>query len=293
MGKGVPPKKRKALKVSPLEVQPELKAALREALAALSLSTFELARMFKLPKEQVRSWRKAKRVISPKEASYINALANFAKSIPQAEKGRLHGKSHLTYFYSAKLPSEADLPEVEVGMPLTRIALRALLALEESATHERKSLWTWVGVGERGTNNHFAQMRRQPLPDERVRALVAEVIAAFANSQGGTLLLGVNDDKGVSGHGYGEKLLRLVREALSWCEPQPKVSARWGLRRSRSVLALEVEPCANQVLVCGQLIAKREGASIRRTARWHVLAEENFRAFALSQEVAPETNVPD
>ncbi|HEB32898.1 MAG TPA: ATP-binding protein [Spirochaetes bacterium] len=73
--------------------------------------------------------------------------------------------------------------------------MRALLDREESQFLEFKSLWD--------------QSRDPPRPLERRKArdFVAESVAAFANADGGTLLLGVEDDGNPSGHGYPDEVL--------------------------------------------------------------------------------------
>ena len=72
----------------------------------------------------------------------------------------------------------------------TESEIRALLEREEGQFLEFKSLWDLSG------GSRHALDRRQ------ARDIVAEYVAAFANADGGTLLLGVEDDGKPSGHGY-------------------------------------------------------------------------------------------
>lgn len=72
----------------------------------------------------------------------------------------------------------------------TELELRALLKREEGQFLEFKSLWD-QSAG-----------RRRVLDRRKARDFVAESVAAFANADGGTLLLGVEDDGMPSGHGY-------------------------------------------------------------------------------------------
>jgi ATP-dependent DNA helicase RecG len=74
--------------------------------------------------------------------------------------------------------------------PLSETELRALLTREEGQFLEFKSLWDLSG----GT--------RRPIERRVVRDMIAECVAAFANAEGGTLVLGVDDDGTPSGHGY-------------------------------------------------------------------------------------------
>jgi ATP-dependent DNA helicase RecG len=100
---------------------------------------------------------------------------------------------------------------------------QALLEREEGPFLESKSLWD-LSTGSRRT-----------LDRRKARDLVAEYVAAFANADGGTLILGVEDDGTSTGHGYppeavadrvalGELLLQLLRtvrcRALAHREPR-------------------------------------------------------------------------
>lgn len=77
----------------------------------------------------------------------------------------------------------------------TQQELHDLLARGEGQFHELKSLWD-LDTG-------------SPRPRDRrsVRDDIAETVAAFANADGGTLILGVDDDGSPSGHGYPEEAI--------------------------------------------------------------------------------------
>ena len=79
---------------------------------------------------------------------------------------------------------------------LTEAELRALLQRDEGQFVEFKSLWDQRPGA------------RRPLDRRQARDLAAEYVAAFANADGGTLLLGVEDDGQPTGHGYPEEALR-------------------------------------------------------------------------------------
>ncbi|MBE3132988.1 MAG: ATP-binding protein, partial [Acidobacteria bacterium] len=72
----------------------------------------------------------------------------------------------------------------------TEQELRNLLERDEGQFLEFKSLW------DLSTGSRHVLDRRQ------ARDFVAEHVAAFANADGGTLLLGVEDDGTPTGHGY-------------------------------------------------------------------------------------------
>jgi ATP-dependent DNA helicase RecG len=78
---------------------------------------------------------------------------------------------------------------------MTERELRQLLQREEGQFLEFKSLW------DLGEGTARAVSRRA------VRDWIAEQTAAFANAEGGTLVLGVDDDGTPSGHGYPDEAI--------------------------------------------------------------------------------------
>jgi len=80
-----------------------------------------------------------------------------------------------------------------VASSFSESEIRDLLRREEGQYLEFKSLW------DRGGESPV------PVPRRRVRDWIAEYTAAFANADGGTILLGVEDDGTPSGHDYPEK----------------------------------------------------------------------------------------
>ncbi len=68
--------------------------------------------------------------------------------------------------------------------------LERLIVQPEGQYVDRKSLW------------HGASGRKSPRDRRQVRDHIAEYVAAFANADGGVLILGVEDDGTPSGHGY-------------------------------------------------------------------------------------------
>ena len=68
-----------------------------------------------------------------------------------------------------------------------------LLQREEGQFLEFKSLWDRDATS------------RKVLDRRKVRDAIAEYVAAFANADGGTLVLGVEDDGAVAGHGYPKR----------------------------------------------------------------------------------------
>ncbi len=81
----------------------------------------------------------------------------------------------------------------------SEMELRRLIAQGEGQFIEFKSLWD-LKDGQKKARN-----RRD------VRDQIAEYVAAFANADGGTLLLGIDDDGTPSGHSYPEEALKRIR----------------------------------------------------------------------------------
>lgn len=73
--------------------------------------------------------------------------------------------------------------------------LKRLISKGEGQFIEFKSLWDLKAGGKKVLNRRTA------------RDLIAEYVAAFANADGGTLLLGVDDDGTPSGHAYPDDVV--------------------------------------------------------------------------------------
>lgn len=117
--------------------------------------------------------------------------------------------------------------------------LEALLSEAEGQHFERKSLW--AGPPE----------AKQPRRRKAVRDQVAEYVAAFANAEGGTLLMGVEDDRTVTGHGYPPEVIRglLQTPAKRLKPPQPEgLLVCW---EGHELLVFRVPPAPFPVQVLG------------------------------------------
>lgn len=88
----------------------------------------------------------------------------------------------------------------------TEESLRSLIALGEGQFLELKGTWS------------YDTTPPKPLGKRAVRDVVAEYIAAFANADGGTLVIGVEDDGAPTGHGRDdeeiEQLVAVPRRRL-------------------------------------------------------------------------------
>ena len=83
-----------------------------------------------------------------------------------------------------------DHAEHTMKVLVTEQELRELLKRDEGQFLEFKSLWD------------LDNDRSRPLKRRKVRDWIAEYVAAFANADGGTIILGVDDDGTPSGHDY-------------------------------------------------------------------------------------------
>ena len=91
-----------------------------------------------------------------------------------------------------------------------RAALRRLVASEEGQYFDRKSLYE----GHPGEKK--ARQKR------KVRDQVVEYVAAFANADGGTLVLGVEDDGSITGCPLlGDEIDKILRS------PEARSLSRW------------------------------------------------------------------
>jgi ATP-dependent DNA helicase RecG len=78
----------------------------------------------------------------------------------------------------------------------TEEEVRGLLQKEEGQFLEFKSLWDLGGDS------------RAPIDRRTVRDWIAKYVAAFANADGGTIVLGAEDDGTPSGHGYEKEAIQ-------------------------------------------------------------------------------------
>lgn len=161
--------------------------------------------------------------------------------------------------------------------------LRALLEREEGQFLEFKSLW------DRNTEPPKSLERR------KVRDLVAEAIAAFANADGGVLLLGVDDDGTPSGHAYPEEA---VAEILAVPEKRlrPSVSCRTERIRidAREVLVFDVPLAPEAVMVDGNGFPYRVGDRIVREPQEVVnQRKQAYRVVGYEARIQPEATLDD
>ncbi len=167
-----------------------------------------------------------------------------------------------------------------VAKPLfTPDSLRELIALGEGQFLELKGTWSYAGGAP------------QALGKDAVRAMVAEYVAAFANADGGTLVIGVEDDGTATGHGRPadeiEHLIsvpgRRLRSPLS-CDHQILELD------DEQVLVIEVGLAPQAVMVDGNGFPYRTGDQVIKESEERINAlKQAYRDTGFEQRLANAT----
>jgi ATP-dependent DNA helicase RecG len=165
----------------------------------------------------------------------------------------------------------------------SEVELRALLQREEGQFLEFKSLW-----------DQSADSRRV-LDRRQARDLVAECVAAFANADGGTLLLGVEDDGAPSGHGYpAEAVADLV--AVPDRRLRPAVRCRTQVTRldGHELLIFQVPIATEAVMIEANGFPYRVGDRVLREPQEVINArKEAYRRVGYEQRIRGEATLED
>jgi ATP-dependent DNA helicase RecG len=138
-------------------------------------------------------------------------------------------------------------------LELTEAEVRRYLAEEEGPYYDRKSLWDRSGATDKVRDR------------STVREEIAEYLAAFANADGGLLVLGVEDDGTPTGHGYPEEaILSFLRAAKE--KVQPPLNPRAQIIRidGKELLLFEIESTPEAVH-CGGRCPYRSGHQVVKT----------------------------
>lgn len=159
----------------------------------------------------------------------------------------------------------------------------SLLEREEGQFLERKSLW------DRSSGEP------RPLDRRAVRDFIAECVAAFANADGGDLLLGVEDDGEPTGHEYPEEAIEdffLVAERR--LRPPVSVRTQRVQIEGKEVLLIHVAPAERAVLIEGNGFPYRVGDRVVRESEEAINArKEAYRRVGYEQMIRHDAVLAD
>ncbi|MBI1851230.1 MAG: putative DNA binding domain-containing protein [Planctomycetes bacterium] len=165
----------------------------------------------------------------------------------------------------------------------TESELRELLQRGEGQFLVFKSLWD------------RSQESQRVVKRPHTRDLVAESVAAFANADGGTLFLGVDDDGTPSGHGYPNEI---VEDLLSVSEHRLRPPVRCRSQRmtldGHEILILQVPIAHDAVMVEANGFPYRIGREVVREPQEVTNArKEAYRRVGFEQRIRPEATLDD
>lgn len=165
----------------------------------------------------------------------------------------------------------------------SEIELRRLIAQGEGQFIEFKSLWDLTDGAKR------------PLNRRTVRDFIAEYVAAFANADGGTLLLGVDDNGTPSGHAYP---VDVVTEYMAVPErrlrPALKVEAQKIVLDGHEVLVLQIPFSPEAVMVDGDGFRYRVGSQVIHEPQEIInQRKQAYRRVGYEQQICPDATVED
>lgn len=173
--------------------------------------------------------------------------------------------------------------------PFTESELRSLLGREEGQYLEFKSLWDQTPG------------QRRPLGRHDVRDMIAKHVAAFANADGGALVLGVEDDGTPSGHGYPpeevEKFFNVPSTRLRLGptgEAPVSIRTQTMLMDGQEILIFHVAPAAQAVMVEGDGFPYRTSDSTVQEPQEIINdRKESYRRVGFEQQVRPDATLDD
>lgn len=139
-----------------------------------------------------------------------------------------------------------------VDRPLYSVeSLTELIELREGQFLELKGTWSYRGT------------KPEPISKDKLRAFVAEYVAAFANADGGTLVVGVEDDGTPTGHGRSAKELEtLIDVPQRRLRPPLRCDHQIVNLGGHDVLVFEVARSPRAVMVNGHGFPYRTGDQV-------------------------------
>jgi len=133
---------------------------------------------------------------------------------------------------------------------------------------------------------------RRPRARRKVRDQVAEYVAAFANADGGVLVLGVEDDGTVTGHAYNAEDVENILVV-------PERRLRPPLRRGsvvqvqdREVIVFQVDPEPSAVMVVGDGFPRRVDDQVHQESEQAINAiKKHGRMESIEEDSCPDASL--
>lgn len=167
--------------------------------------------------------------------------------------------------------------------PFSETELRRLISLGEGQFIEFKSLWD------------LKDDQKKAVSRRTVRDLVAEYVAAFANADGGTLLLGVNDDGTPSGHAYPDEAVKdFVATPERRLRPAVHVDVQQISLDGNKIIILQIPIAPDAVMVDGDGFPYRVGKEVIHEPQEVInQRKQAYRRVGYEQQVRPEATIED
>jgi len=133
------------------------------------------------------------------------------------------------------------------------------------------------------------------LDRRKVRDFIAECVAAFANADGGTLILGADDDGTPSGHAYPDEVLE---DFIAVAERRLRPSVACRVQRitiaGHELLVFDVPISVEAVMVDGNGFPYRAGDRVLREPQEVINARKTaYRRVGFEQRIQPQATLQD
>lgn len=155
-----------------------------------------------------------------------------------------------------------------------------LVTQPEGQYFDRKSMW------------HGPPDQRTTRDRREVRDEIAEYVAAFANAEGGALVLGVENDGTPTGHGYPEDVVDQMLEVPRQRIHPPQGPGRRVSWEGRELLVFEVQPAERAVMVTGNGFPRRVHEEVVRESEEAINAiKARGRTESIEGDAAPAVTI--
>ena len=166
---------------------------------------------------------------------------------------------------------------------LSEAEVRRLLEQEEAQFLELKSLWD------------LSSDTPRPLDRRKVRETIAKYAAAFANADGGTLILGADDDGTPSGHDYPEAAIADFLLAPSrMLRPEIELTAQRLSIDGKELIVFRIPMTPEAVMVVGDGFPFRAGDTVILEPQEVInQRKEAYRRVGWEQRIRHEATLDD